>query len=179
MDNCYTMRGCRGGIETLIRKENPHLLDIHGDVVYIAHNSAKLFFQRFDNLLEGFSSDVYYDIHDSPKAKQFFLEIQFLLNLNSKEILRPIETRFLQMLTICNRIHELRDSMIIYYYSFLTNEEQEVERITSLLESIYKSRNVPEEQHKRISLIQFHLAKQKLTEANKARKENFSSYYPP
>lgn len=60
MDNCYKMHGYRGGVETLIRRENPHLLDICGDV---AHNSAKLCFQKFDNLNESLLSDIYYDIY--------------------------------------------------------------------------------------------------------------------
>ena len=35
MDNCSTMRGVRGGVETLVRKKNPNLMDISGDTVHI------------------------------------------------------------------------------------------------------------------------------------------------
>lgn len=63
-DNCYIMRGCRGGMKRLIRRQNPYLLDIHGDAEHIAHNSAKLFFQKVENLTEGFSNDIYYGIHN-------------------------------------------------------------------------------------------------------------------
>lgn len=35
LDNCTVMRGKKTGLETLVRKENPHLLDISGDTVYI------------------------------------------------------------------------------------------------------------------------------------------------
>ncbi|KAL8605557.1 hypothetical protein ACOMHN_031494 [Nucella lapillus] len=31
MDNCNVMRGKKGGLETLIRDEQPHLLDVHGE----------------------------------------------------------------------------------------------------------------------------------------------------
>ncbi|KAL8559602.1 hypothetical protein ACOMHN_008313 [Nucella lapillus] len=68
MDNCNVMRGKKGGLETLIRDEQPHLLDVHGDTVHIVSNAAKEFCKPFSNYLEGFASDVYYDFKLSPKA---------------------------------------------------------------------------------------------------------------
>ncbi|KAL8598306.1 hypothetical protein ACOMHN_035256 [Nucella lapillus] len=67
MDNCNVMRGKKGGLETLIRDEQPHLIDVHGDTVHIVSNAAKEFCKPFSNYLEGFASDVYYDFKLSPK----------------------------------------------------------------------------------------------------------------
>ena len=80
LDNCNTMRGCKAGVEKLMRNANTNLLDIHGDTVHIVHKAAKTFFNHFDGYVEGISSDLYYNIQDSFKALELFIEIQTLLN---------------------------------------------------------------------------------------------------
>lgn len=75
---------------------------------------------------------LYYDIENSPKAAKLFVEIQRLLNTGfnpknaaqAKQLIRPISSRFLQMLDVTNRVSELFDALWVYYYSFLSNEEQ-------------------------------------------------------
>lgn len=47
MDNCATMRGVRGGVETLLRESNPSLLDMAGDSVHTVANAAKELFKPF------------------------------------------------------------------------------------------------------------------------------------
>lgn len=116
------MRGTKKGVETLMRKENPHLLDIHGDIVHIVSNSAKKFFAQFDNFIENFVNAAYYDIQDSPKAKALFSDVQLMLNFaNSKQLLRFIESRFLQISVVCDRIYDVHDALVIFYYSFNIN----------------------------------------------------------
>lgn len=41
MDNGSTMRGVRGGVETLVRQKNPHLPNVSGDTVHMVNNVAK------------------------------------------------------------------------------------------------------------------------------------------
>ena len=48
MDNCSTMRGVRGGVETLIREKNPNLMDISGDTVHMINNVAKTLLSLVD-----------------------------------------------------------------------------------------------------------------------------------
>ena len=48
MDNCNTMRGKKGGVETLIRKEQGSLLDIGGETIHVVHTSASHMFAEFD-----------------------------------------------------------------------------------------------------------------------------------
>ena len=125
MDNCATMRGSRGGVETLIREKNPNLLDISGCTVHMVSNAAKELMKPFSDYLENICSDLYYDIDQSPKAKELFSEIQTLLNLtHSKTFVRPISSRFLQMADVSTRVLELMDACVVYYYSFLTEEEK-------------------------------------------------------
>lgn len=70
MDNCSTMRGVRGGVETLCRNENEHLLDISGDTVHMISNAAKALFRQLDRGVEDVCSDLYYDIELSPKVSE-------------------------------------------------------------------------------------------------------------
>lgn len=118
-DNCNAMRGCKAGVETQIRNANPNLLNIHGDTVHIIHNSAKKFFSFFENYLESIGSDLYFDIQDSPKAKELFSEIQTLLNYeNVLHVLRLVDNRFIQILSVCEKLYKLNDALRVFYCSF-------------------------------------------------------------
>jgi hypothetical protein len=169
LDNCNTMRGCKAGLETLLRKSNPKLLDIHGDTVHIVHNAAKKFFSHFEGYIEGIVSDIYYDIQDSPKAKEYFGEIQSLLYYeNVLNVIRFIDNRFLQILTVCERFFKLNDALKTYYFGYLPDEKKEIEQ--PVLDEIYNRRNVSPEEKDRIKLVQDLLAKQSLKNANAERK---------
>ncbi|CAB1422925.1 unnamed protein product [Pleuronectes platessa] len=118
------MRGKRSGVETQIRKENNALLDISGDTVHMVSNSAKALLNPFKSCVEEFCTDVYYDIEKFPKQKELFGEFQSLLHMKNKSLIRPISSRFLQMLEVCNRIRELVDPLIAHYFSFLSPHDQ-------------------------------------------------------
>ena len=78
MDNCNVMRGTRGGVETLARRKNPQLLDVHGDTVHIVSTIAKEFCRPFESYLEDLSNDLFYNFKLSPKAKgEFFFSLFF------------------------------------------------------------------------------------------------------
>ncbi|XP_062386970.1 unconventional myosin-XV [Sardina pilchardus] len=99
------MRGKRSGVETQIRQQNESLLDISGDTVHMVSNAAKALLSPFKNFVEDFCTDVYYDIEKFPKQKELFGEFQSLLHMkSSKSLIRPISSRFLQMLEVCNRM---------------------------------------------------------------------------
>lgn len=118
------MRGKRSGVETQIRKENPSLLDISGDTVHMVSSSAKALLTSFQGYVEEFCADVYYDIEKSPKQREVFGEFHSLLHFEKKSLTRPISSRFLQMLDVCNRIRELIDPLIVHYYSVLSPADQ-------------------------------------------------------
>lgn len=69
-DNCATMRGSRSGLETSLRKDNKHLLDIAGDTVHPMTNADKALFKPFDGYVENICSGMFYDIEKSPKSKR-------------------------------------------------------------------------------------------------------------
>ena len=123
------MRGVRGGVETLIREKNPNLMDISGDTVHMVNNVAKTLLSHVDSTIQLFCSDIYYDVEESPKVREIFHEVQGLLNHEkAKQLIRPISSRFLQMLVVCDRVVDLMDSLTVYYYSFLTDIEKDAHR---------------------------------------------------
>ena len=126
MDNCSTMRGIRGGVETLIRKKNPYLLDVSGDTVHMVNNVAKTLLNCVDKTVPSFAMDLFYDIEESPKVQEIFSEIQSLMNVTTpKHLIRPISSRFLQMMDVTARLVDCTDTLTVYYYSFLSEEEEE------------------------------------------------------
>ena len=133
MDNCSTMRGVRGGVETLARERNPSLLNVSGDSVHMLNNIAKVLLGNFDNAIQPLCSDLYYDIEESPKVRHIFMELQSLLNISSvKHLIRPISSRFLQMRDVTARAVELLNPLTVYYYSFLSEDEKRKYRLVNL-----------------------------------------------
>lgn len=136
MDNCATVRGNKGGVETLLRNVNPSLMDVAGDTVHVVSNAAKVLFKPFSAYVEGVCSDLYYDSEKSPKAKELFIEVQGLLRVvcnsknarNALHVLRPCPSRFLQMLAVTDRLVKVMDAVRIYYFAFLDPTEQKHHR---------------------------------------------------
>ncbi|KAL8567855.1 hypothetical protein ACOMHN_058977 [Nucella lapillus] len=152
MDNCNVMRGKKGGLETLICDEQPHLLDVHGDTVHIVSNAAKEFCKPFSNYLEGFASDVYYDFKLSPKATELFMEVCSLLHVEGAvRPIRPVGSRFLQMLDVSERLHKILDPLMVFQYAFLLSSEQKIQR--KKLEKIFEERNITAGEQARLAEV--------------------------
>ncbi|XP_026124635.1 uncharacterized protein LOC113106835 [Carassius auratus] len=157
LDNCSVMRGKKSGVETLVRRENPSLLDVSGDTVHMVSNAAKALLNPFQGFVEQFCSDVYYDIEKSPKQKEVFSEFQSLLHLENKSLIRPISSRFLQMLDVCNRIRELMDPLTVHFYSVLSSHDQHKHRW--LLNQLLDKHAVTSDEKARIICLQQQMAK--------------------
>lgn len=172
MDNCNVMRGCRGGVEKLCRDKNPQLLDISGDTLHVINNAAKALFQPVEELFPftDIVSSIFYDIEESPKGRDVLREIQTLLNCSvPKSVIRPIGSRFLQMQTVAERVHEILDSLLLFYYAYLEIEEQKQHQSTML--SIFEANGVSEECQARMKvLLQQQRKQQTKTTANSSRK---------
>ncbi|XP_060786598.1 uncharacterized protein LOC132892255 isoform X1 [Neoarius graeffei] len=167
LDNCSVMRGKRSGVETQIRQLNPSLLDISGDTVHMVSNAAKALLGSFQNYVEEFCMDVY-DIEKFPKQKELFGELQSLLHMKKKSLIRPISRRFLQMLDVCNRVRELVDPLIAHYYSFLSPNDQHKYRW--LLNQVQQKHGVTSDEKARMVVLQQQLVKGQ-TDANNDRKK--------
>lgn len=177
MDNCATMRGVKGGVEPLLRKANANLLDIAGDTVHTVSNAAKLVFTYFDGHVCNIATDIFYDLDTSPKGSDLFREVQCLLSGDANHkylnVIRPISSRFLQMLQVTDRLAALMDALRVYYYSFLSEDEQKRHR--SDLEGILEKKNVSEDCATRIAMIQRSQGKQAKSSCNLARKDRLLS----
>ena len=88
MDNRNVMRGSRGGVEELYRDQNPHLLDICGDTIHTVNNACKALFGQVEEVLPftELVSSIFYDIEESPKARDYVKELQGLLNFTEPGI---------------------------------------------------------------------------------------------
>ena len=91
MDNCSVMRGQKEGVEPKARQRNKFLLDIDGDAVHKINNAPQKLFCSIEKFysVQTIASEIYADIENSPKQRLFFKEIQELLGLNRKMVLRP------------------------------------------------------------------------------------------
>ena len=109
MNNCSTMRGVRGGVETLCREGNKHPLYISGDTVHIMNNIAKALLSEMDSSIPNLCDDLHYDIEESPKIQKIFKEVQTLTNIKfhsknatqAMHLIRPFSSHFLQLLAVC------------------------------------------------------------------------------
>ncbi|XP_060779528.1 uncharacterized protein LOC132887834 [Neoarius graeffei] len=150
------------------------LLDISGDAVHMVSNAAKALISPFKDTVEDFCADVYYDIEKFPKQKEIFAEFQSLLHMEKKSLIRPISSRFLQMLEVCNRIRELLDPLIVHHFSFLSPHDQHKYRW--LLNQVLEKHGVTSAEKARVSVLQQQLAKSTKgqTDTNRDRKTRIS-----
>ncbi|GBM63510.1 hypothetical protein AVEN_73790-1 [Araneus ventricosus] len=170
LDNSNTMRGCKKGVEKLLRDANKNLLHIDGNLAHKFRNTAKLFFSYFDRFIEDFANNVFNDINESPKATELFVGLPQNMNLKyNLKLIRPIDNRFLQMLTIRNRLFSLKDALMLYYASFLSNEE--TEKYHDLLIAIFHCCKISEDQKRSIHTIQSRIKKQKRSDGSISRKD--------
>ena len=84
-------------------------------------------------------------MHAAPKVSEIVADIQSLMSPNSAplRLIRPISSRFLQLLLVCNRVVVLLDALTVYYFAFLTEEEQTRHR--HLLVTIFERLECPED----------------------------------
>lgn len=171
MDNCSVMRGVKTGLETKIRGLNKHLLDVSGDTVHMVNNAAKKFFFGLDKLfsVSELASDVFYDIEDSPKARELFGQLQMLIFKKKLTLIRPMPTRFLQMKDVCDRLVKLMDGLKLFYSSFLNEQEKTLQK--QIHEGIFTKFEMSVDDKTAVLDILDILSKHKKTDANKERKE--------
>ena len=65
------MRGKIAGIELLLRKEAPHLLDVDSDTCHHVHNASKKFLSPFDKHIEQLFTDLRTDMEWSTDLRAY------------------------------------------------------------------------------------------------------------
>lgn len=108
-----------------MKQKHPNHLGIHGDTVHIVNNAAKALVKPFGQYVEQITDDVFNDIQCQPKCKDLFKEICGLMGITgTTSLVRPIPSRFLQMIDVVERISKLEDALVVYYSGFLTSDEK-------------------------------------------------------
>ena len=75
------MRGKITGIELLLRKEAPHLLDVDSNTCHHVHNASKKFLSPFDKHIEQLFTDLRTDMEWSTDLRAYLKEICSLLSI--------------------------------------------------------------------------------------------------
>ena len=75
------MRGKITGIELLLRKEAPHLLDVNSNTCHHVHNASKKFLSPFDKHIEQLFTDLRTDMEWSTDLRAYLKEICSLLSI--------------------------------------------------------------------------------------------------
>ncbi|MEQ2247113.1 hypothetical protein ILYODFUR_005890 [Ilyodon furcidens] len=106
--------------------------------------------------------------------KEIFSEFQSLLHLPPKSPVRPISSRFLQMLDVRTRVEELIDVLVVYYYYVVPPNEEHKYRW--MITQVLQRNAVSVEERPRIELLQRQqaTASRAGTQANRDRKAQIS-----
>ncbi|CAL8359136.1 unnamed protein product [Arctogadus glacialis] len=92
----------------------------------------------------------------------------------AREMIRYISNRFIQMLEVCNRVYELLDVLVVYYYHVLDPDEEHKYR--GLLCQVFERHELTVEAKARIQVLQQEqaAASRTGTQVNQDRKERVS-----
>ncbi|XP_076446314.1 uncharacterized protein LOC143283825 [Babylonia areolata] len=113
---------------------------------------SKAFCAPFENYLEDFASNIFYELNKaSAKAQELFTEVCQLLDITPRVPIRPVGSRFLQMIEVSNRLQYLQAPMFLYFYGYLTaSEKKEHEQE---YEDILSKHGVNEDERRRLEEI--------------------------
>ena len=153
MDTCVVMRGSKNGFETLIRRDlAPHLLDIDGDSCHHIHNIAKHFTKPFSLFLEKLYTGIFNDFFYSSDSCAHLETLCEYLSIKFTKPANYAPWRWLSVYDVSVSSNYMRDAYTVYYYSFLTLDEQKKYKLR--LNLIYKARNVSASLKEKITSIQ-------------------------
>ena len=172
MDSCSVMRGRKSGVETRIRSENaPHLIDIDGDTCHHVHNACKALTKPFGKFVEQLATDIHNDVKWSADLKDYMSDMASSLGMKFTMPTSYAATRWLSLYDVCLEISRMLDVYLIFYFSFMSNNDQRHYRYT--LQEIYLRRGVKADTERGLSVIkdiQQKLTEKKLTNDGKDRK---------
>ncbi|KAH3713485.1 hypothetical protein DPMN_073277 [Dreissena polymorpha] len=163
------MRGKKSGLETRLRERAPQLLDIDGDSVHHAHNAAKAFSAPFQYHLESLFNSLHSDFHWSTDLGSELKSVCQILNIKYSVPERFTSHRFLNAYNLAVDTARLLDAFTIFYFFFLTKEEQKKYR--SLYESILNRRKVSDSSRQELQNIGKRLSQKKMTKDGEQRKQ--------
>lgn len=126
-DTASVMKGCRSGVQKLIKSQNPKLYDV-GCICHIADLCIKAGLKTLPLDIDQLFIDIYYYFHHSSKRNQIFVDVwHSFYDTEPKVILKHCPTRWLSLLRCVERYLHQVDGLISY---FLSCEEQSAKVIS-------------------------------------------------
>ena len=126
-DSANVMRGKKGGVIALLKKENSSIIDIGGCAMHHVHNSAAKAMVALGEELEVILDDIFFYLRYA-KAANSFEELQTLMDLEPLKFLRRVESRWLQISEVTSRFKILLP-VLKKFFSALSQVEQNKDRV--------------------------------------------------
>lgn len=119
-DNCNVMRGAKSGVVVRLKKEQgfTSLVDVGGCSLHHIHNVAShaCAASRLGVSVETLVREVYCHFKYSSGERERLMDISSELdNIKKLVFLRPVETRWLQILSVVERVLNLYKSLVRYF----------------------------------------------------------------
>ena len=132
-DTTNVMKGARSGVQSLIRKEYPHVLDV-GCICHLADLTIKSGIQALPIDIDQLFIDVFYYFYHSSKRKQEFCDLWCsLFTSEPQTILKHCPTRWLSLLRCIGRFLTQFNGLNSY---FLSCSEAETSKVVSIIERL-------------------------------------------
>ena len=124
-DSASIMRGKQEGLETLLRKTAPQLLDIDGDVCHHVHNITKKLCSHFRDLcVERLLDDVYHDFLYSTDLRAWLKEVCGILNLPYHVPKERMPHRWLSVCDCMEKVTPMMSALKVLYSAWLQAKER-------------------------------------------------------
>ena len=124
-DSAAYMRGSKGGFETLLRQQAPHLLDIGGDVCHHIHNIVRNFCKHFGGYVEKLDDDIHNDFKWSPDLKDYLREICCALDEKFLTPKQRVPHRWLSAYDATVPNVQMFNALTLFYWTWLPDKEKE------------------------------------------------------
>ena len=166
------MRGCKSGVEVLLKEKAPHLIDIDGDSCHHIHNVAKTFCKPFEWWIERLFTDLHLDFKYCTEYKELMRELCRLGNVNFTVPQRFVSHRWLSAYDQALETARLLEVYTLFYSAFLplhlrSTYTEVINNIIQKMESKMARR--------RARAIISKLRAKSMTDDGKARKERIVS----
>lgn len=122
-DSPNVMRGQRSGVITQLKQLMPHLIDIGGCTLHHVSNAAKYASEEFGETIEEFVQDLFYFFRNHPSVVEDLEYYQKIMEIEEHKILRYVETRWLSLIPVADRILEQLPALkSLFENLFVTNK---------------------------------------------------------
>ena len=124
-DNANVMVGKKGGVSTLLKKEQPKMINI-GCGCHLINLAVKKSVSVIPVKVDEFLTDIYFYFHHSEKRLAEFNDVQQIYNDEARQILKYCPTRWLCLTTSLQRVVQLWQPLYEY---FKTVKDREIEAL--------------------------------------------------